>query len=401
MSYVRSSLSSHKHVLVSATFLFLSCTLSYVAWKQSPQASQVLGSQTLIAQDALQVQPQHVGGETPTDDQTVLQQIIPQETQPSQETTQPSQGQDTTSQTSPENIPTETPTTDIVVTDPTIEIEIDNTDTTLVITDASSDTPIVRVPTDPTISYDEGGGVLLPTTPTTGSETPSLGTPTRPTDTYPTIESSVPGIITTIRTTPNTSSSIDSSPFTLSKVKMAMSKPLSYIGIDVSKSEIVPPGASAVSISYRPTAGGIDLDSLLRDYQFQVWAVGDSTIALYRNGITTYTTHAIKLGLSKLTFKLVTDKGDMPVIYYPDTVWSYLADIREISRDTHTQPIELMSDNGSLTYHITAHSRKMLFAALPVKVCRNLVVSVESRHIESSAPCTQWDKMLDSISLAL
>ncbi len=396
MSHFRMVLSSHKHVIVGILFLLLSSSVSYTAWKNSPASSDVLGSQTLLAQDALQQQPQQMEGGAPSQEQTVLQQMNSQQTSPSQETSGPAQGQGASSTDTPSLPSSQTPTTEIVITDPTIEIEIDNTDTTLVITDASSDTPIVSVPTTPTIGYDEGGA-LMPSSPTlnpTTSPTSTAGT------SQPRIEAQIPGVVTTIHATPALTTS-QNSRVSVTSVIQAIHKPLSYVGIRMGEAKSDVPQSSKVSISYRPTSQNINLDALLKDYQFQVWAVGDSTLALYRNGITTYTTDAVKLGLSKLTFKLVTDTGDVPIIYYPDTVWSYLADIREISRDTHTVPIQLLSDNGVLTYHITAHSRKMLFAALPVKVCRSLVVRVDSRKIESTSPCTRWDKMLDSISLAL
>lgn len=97
----------------------------------------------------------------------------------------------------------------------------------------------------------------------------------------------------------------------------------------------------------------------------------------------------------------MTDGGDLPVLHYPDSVWTYLSDIRVISKDTHDQPIKLVSEGGVLRYLVHAHSRQLLLAAIPVSICRNIVVAVETRDILDTRACTRLDSLLDSVSLSL
>lgn len=306
------------------------------------------------------------------------------------------------------------PTTEVTITNPTTEIIIQNTNTELVITDVGSQTEIVSVPAVPASGSTQQTSPSAPSQQVPVAGQASASTSTSPgTGTLastPTVISTLPGITTktypSYATTGMTSGTAQvqpsaQSPTMLSTVSQTFAKPLSYIGIgtDAGSASVVP--ADAVTIQYTPAGQTTNLDKWLRDYQFQVWAVGSDTVAIYQRGITTYTTDAIKLGLSKLSFKLVTDSGELPVLYYPYTVWTHLSAIHEISEDTHDQPIRLISEGGTLRYFVHAHSRQFLLAAIPVSICRNIVVAVDTGDILDSRACSQFDSALDALSLRL
>jgi hypothetical protein len=373
----------------------LSFALLFTSWRLM-YGEQVLGTTSdMTSGDALQA-PSQTGQEVGADQPVQIQQ-------------NPTQGDTQTEVQLPSS-----PTTEVTISNPTTEIVIENTDSELVITDVGSQTEIVSIPSAPLIPIDTGG-VLIPSTPGQSPTTQDVPAPTQSTipvtparDTLPVVTSTLPGIVTTTyvyTSTQNipsvTAQELNKNGTFLSSVQNSLAGPLSYIGIGSDEGSASRVPAEAVTIQYTPAGQTTNLDAWLKDYQFQVWAVGSDTVAIYRHGITTYTTDAIKLGLSKLSFKLITDTGDLPVIFYPDTVWAYLSDIRVISKDTHDQPMKLVSEGGTLRYLVHAHSRQLLLAAIPVSICRNIVVSVETRDILDTRACTKLDSLFDALSLSI
>lgn len=157
----------------------------------------------------------------------------------------------------------------------------------------------------------------------------------------------------------------------------------------------------SVKITYDTQKANLELDEWLRKYQFQVWALGDEYIAINRNGITAITKYPIKLGVSKLSFKSITPVGDKRAIYYFDSAWTYLDTLNIISQDIHEKPIEIVLDNDELVYRIQGESPQFMFALVPVKVCRNAIVSAETREVKSVESCSSFDSIQDGISLSL
>lgn len=159
--------------------------------------------------------------------------------------------------------------------------------------------------------------------------------------------------------------------------------------------------ASSVRITYKAAGADSNIDEWLRKYQFQVWALGDEYIAIYRNGITTITPYPIRLGLSKLSFKVETDQGDQQVLYYPDNVWSYLSDLNVISSNSHDEPIMLSYEDDELLYRITAESSQFMFAVIPSNVCMKITISAETRDVQDAQTCSTWDSIKDFLSITI
>lgn len=142
------------------------------------------------------------------------------------------------------------------------------------------------------------------------------------------------------------------------------------------------------------------VNELLARYQFQVWAVGDSMIAIHRNGITALSPFPIKIGVRQLSFKVRVQDRDIKMLHYQDTAYEKLKDLRIISEDQKT-PIMIQYRSGDLHYDIQGRSRQFLLGALPVSICSDSVVSGLSGNLISTQPCSSFDAMLDSISLSL
>lgn len=186
-----------------------------------------------------------------------------------------------------------------------------------------------------------------------------------------------------------------------SKVSRAISSIFSFgkSSNNVSEESDVP--LDSVKITYDTQKANLELDEWLRKYQFQVWALGEEYIAIHRNGITAITKYPIKLGISKLSFKAMTPFGDKRAIYYFDSAFNYLDTLNIISQDIHEKPIEIVLDNDELVYKIQGESPQFMFALIPVKVCRNAIVSAETREVKNVESCSTFDSLQDGISLSI
>ncbi len=332
---------------------------------------------------------------------------------------------------------------EVLVSSPETEIVIKNENNALVITTSSDDTQLVKV--KDTSSKDSTAKTT--TSDKTTSQDPSSGQPkqttttsTKPDGTKVTTTTSSTGKTTVITTDPqgNTHTEViqsnDSQSITqdfddggssdiisdatkdreiyeiqdrdsnsndsgnpVEVVQNSLKDSFSFDD-DESQSRTFPP-TSAIKITYASGSKDIDLDRWLEDYQFQVWALGDSDIAIHRKGITTVTSYPIKLGLSKQSFKADTEAGEKQVLYYPDSVWTYATEVGSISEGTHDEPMKLVIENNELVYHIKAASKQFMFAVFPTEVCKEMVISAETRKITYEDTCSVVDTIKDAISI--
>lgn len=279
-----------------------------------------------------------------------------------------------------EPMPTPPPVQEVVeIDDPSTEVIIRNDDNTIVIVDAEDNTPIAHSPAIPL------PGLLYPGQPPS-TVSPTIDTGTLP---YPTPAP----LASTSEESDGSSSFIDtaynfvSESFTLGRKRIAP------------PDRAVP--SNSIKITYTSNIPSQNLDEWLRKYQYQVWALGQNDVAIYRNGIVALTEYDVKLSLSKLSMKLLTENGEMQALYSHDGVWSYLSYTRHlISEDTHEEPMRLMLEGNELVYKVTADSRQMFLAFIPVRICRQITVSAETRDILDLHTCSSLDYMLDLISLA-
>lgn len=274
------------------------------------------------------------------------------------------------------------------------EIVIKNENNALVITTGSDDTELVKVPTTSV------GGVPVEDTTAQNLTSQNIASPNQGSqETYE--------VKTVSRTSLNNNDGggagvggnefAQTSDNPIQKVQTAIENTLA--GKDASNATTPP--TSAIRINYTSDKVNPNIDKWLADYQFQVWPLGEDKIAIHRNGITTVTPYSIRLGLSKLSFKVDTGKDIITVPYYFDSVWTYLGDLRLISPDTHDEPIELVVENDELVYRIKAESKQLMFAILPSKVCMEVVVSAQTRDIKDSKTCGPWDTVKDLLSLTI
>jgi hypothetical protein len=326
--------------------------------------------------------------------------------------------------------PTPTPVQEeVTITDPETEIIIRNDDNTLVIIDTSTGNPIAEVPSVPTDSEDNtrpadtvphidsqtSAPIAMIPTPDSSNSLAVLPT------TSPLVAAQEPTIIPSPGPNPGTffTDVINtvgspfgirySSPRARNPSDVNIEEAPSFFGFTinlfgdsnktVARSRSIP--ASSIKITYAAGGPQSNLDEWLKKYQFQVWALGEDYIAIYRNGVTTITPYAIKLGLSKLSFKVDTERGEMQVLYYPDAIWSYLSDVHLISENTHDEPLVLISENDELMYHVTGHSNQFFFALIPTSVCREISISARTREIQESSSCSAWDSIMDLLSLTI
>lgn len=280
--------------------------------------------------------------------------------------------------------PTDVPTEPVQPTPPPVETEITITDPTTEV--------IVKNEDNKLIIYDADGGVML-------GEAPSL----QPTITEILTEVDNPSDMsqpTSIPGTPDTGANADnaSTATFADKAYEFASQSLQF-----GKTSVMLPAprtSSSIKITYASNIPTQNLDEWLRKYQYQVWALGDNDVAIYRNGIVTLTKYSIKLSLSKLSLKLLTDQGDKQVLYSHDGIWDYVSEsLHIISKDTHEEPMRLDLEGDQLVYHITGDSRQLLLAVVPVRVCMRIDVSAETRDILDSHRCSQIDTLKDFLSI--
>lgn len=266
---------------------------------------------------------------------------------------------------------------EINVSSPLTEIIIKNEDNALIITTSSDDTELVKIPTDEKVDDHN-------------TESPQAATEVY--EVQPVQEH-------TESTSFSESDNLDSKTSTLiGQIQSRLSLPRNKEKSDASSAT---PPASAIKITYTSNNQQIKIDDWLKDYQFQVWALGEDYIAIHRDGITTITPYAIKLGLSKLSFKVETDSGEMQVLYYPDSIWSYLSDLHIITDSTHDEPILLVAENDQLVYRIKASSKQLMFAVLPSSICMKVVISAQTREIKDTRTCSPWDTVKDLVSITV
>ena len=139
----------------------------------------------------------------------------------------------------------------------------------------------------------------------------------------------------------------------------------------------------------------------LAKYQFQVWPIGTSHLAIYRNGVTTLTRYPIALGLSRQSFKVLSDSGYKQVLHYPDSIWQHLSDLKIFSEDSHDEPFTLTDENGDLVYKVQGESKQLMFAFLPTSVCKFVVISAVTQEVESVTTCSVKDSVVDMLSITL
>ena len=139
----------------------------------------------------------------------------------------------------------------------------------------------------------------------------------------------------------------------------------------------------------------------LSKYQFQVWPIGSSHLAIYRNGITTLTRYPIALGLSRQSVRLLTENGYKQLLHYPDSIWQAISDRGIVAEDSHDEPIILTYENNKLLYKIQGASRQLMFAFIPTSVCEFVVVSAEDQEVLSIKPCGTKDAILEALSITI
>ena len=135
-------------------------------------------------------------------------------------------------------------------------------------------------------------------------------------------------------------------------------------------------------------------------YQFQVWPIGTSHLAIYRNGITTLTRYPIALGLSRQSVRILTEDGFKQLLHYPDSIWQDISAKRIVSEESHDEPMILTYENDELLYKIQGESKQLMFAFIPTSVCQMVVVSAEDQEVQSIKPCGTKDAVIEALSIS-
>jgi len=143
------------------------------------------------------------------------------------------------------------------------------------------------------------------------------------------------------------------------------------------------------------------LNIFLTRFHFQAWPQGRNSIAFSRNNVVAVTPYPMQLNPSQLSLKIVTPDGPKQILYYPDSVWSYLSSSKVITEGIPAEKLLLDQDNDDVVYKLRAKSSQLMFAILPYNVCRNVVISAQTQEIKSVKPCSAVDMLADSLSITL
>lgn len=303
--------------------------------------------------------------------------------------------QPTLIQVQPTSIPQPTPTPIIVGSipelidgaDPQTEIVIRNEDNTLIVSTTTDPTHVAIVESGESLS-----GQLPPSTPSSTSDTPSNA-----------------GVIETVLTYNPTTREYDEVPVADADSGSAALPSTSTFDsitnsvIKVFSQETYFPSNSPATqkVINMNTASNFAVYDWLTKYQFKIFPIGSSHLAIYRNGITTLTRFPIVLGLSRQSLGVLIDGKYKAVLHYPDTTFERAADNRWVSADGNDEAITLTDEDGELIYRIEASSEQLFFAFYKVSVCRILKISADSEELREISTCSTKDAILEALSISL
>lgn len=300
-------------------------------------------------------------------------------------------------QVQPTSVPQPTPTPIVVGSIPELiddagpqtEIVIRNQDNTLIVSTTTDPTHVAIVESGESLS-----GQLPPTVVSTVDDT---ATPTNA------------GVIETILTYNPSTREYDEVP--VADVESGSTATVSTSAFDAITNSVVKvfsqetyfPSSSPAThnVIQMNNDSNIEVYDWLTKYQFKIFPIGSSHLAIYRNGITTLTRFPIVLGLSRQSLGVLTEGTYKPVLHYPDSTWDIAVDNKWVSADTHEEPITLTDEEGELIYKIEGTSEQLFFAFFPVSVCRSLEISAESQELRDISTCSTKDAVLEALSISL